>query len=147
MVPLPFDAHQPSTPPLAPVVAAAVAEAPPLEVVELRALPFRAYAARFDDRLATRVGLGQLQCSVVDVRRQAGAKLCSAHCESTVRMLHFTLHRSTTPEQLEAAANRLLAACESSAAGTVVSYNVVLWRGVILMVPRSQECAGAVAIK
>lgn len=52
VVPLPFaDDGAPSTaPPIACVVDAATAATAPLEVVELRALPFRAYAARLPDR-------------------------------------------------------------------------------------------------
>ena len=50
VVPLPFDVAQPPRPPIADVVEAACRDAPVLEPVELRALPFRAYAARLDTR-------------------------------------------------------------------------------------------------
>ena len=48
IVPLPFDDRQPPEPAIQAVVDAACRGAAPLEVVELRALPFRAYAARLD---------------------------------------------------------------------------------------------------
>ncbi|GBG00602.1 phosphorylase [Raphidocelis subcapitata] len=101
IVPLPFDDRQPPEPAIQAVVDAACRGAAPLEVVELRALPFRAYAARLDG--------------------------------------------GSTSQQLEALASRLLAACQHGLAAPV-SYNALLWRGAMVMVPRSQECAGPCAI-
>lgn len=49
VVPLPFDSGQSPRPPMADVVDAACREAANV-VVELRELPYRAYAARLDDR-------------------------------------------------------------------------------------------------
>ena len=48
VVPLPFHVAQPPRPPMADVVEAACRDAAALEPMELRALPFRAYAARLD---------------------------------------------------------------------------------------------------
>jgi ATP adenylyltransferase/5',5'''-P-1,P-4-tetraphosphate phosphorylase II len=58
---------------------------------------------------------------------------------------HLSRPRST-PQQLEALASQLHAACRRGL-GASVSYNVLLWRDAMVMVPRSQECAGPCAIK
>lgn len=50
VVPLPFDDAQAPRPPVADVVQTACRDAAPLQAVELRALPYRAYAAKLDDR-------------------------------------------------------------------------------------------------
>ncbi|KAI8462453.1 MAG: ATP adenylyltransferase-domain-containing protein [Monoraphidium minutum] len=103
VVPLPFDERQPPAPPLQAAVgaAAAAAGAAPLEPLELRCLPFRAYA-----------GL---------------------------------LPEGVTADQLAALSGRLLAACQAGLPPPV-SYNMLLWRGAMAMVPRSRECAGPCAI-
>ncbi len=51
-----------------------------------------------------------------------------------------------TPQQLEVVSNNLLFACQSGLPAPV-SYNVVLWREAMMMVPRSREMAGPCAIK
>jgi hypothetical protein len=50
------------------------------------------------------------------------------------------------PDALGALANQMLAACQEGIPAPV-SYNVLLWREAMLMVPRSGECAGPIAIK
>eukprot|EP00887_Chlorella_sp_A99_P007671 scaffold20.g7671.t1 len=115
VVPLPLDGGGASSsssgggadPPFAGVVAAATAGSPPLESVELRALPFASFAARLP---------------------AAGAP----------------------PEQLEAAAAALLARCRRVAAAAgqpagQASYNALLTRDFLMMVPRSAESAGPVS--
>lgn len=57
-----------------------------------------------------------------------------------------TRFRSVTEQQLEAVADKLLASCQTGL-DAPVSYNVLLWREAIMMVPRRQECAGPCAIK
>lgn len=53
---------------------------------------------------------------------------------------------STTAAELEAAANQLLAMCQAGLPAPV-SYNVVMTRSFLLMVPRRQEMCGRAAIK
>lgn len=53
---------------------------------------------------------------------------------------------STTASELGAAANQLLALCQAGLPAPV-SYNVVMTRTFLLMVPRRQEVCGRVAIK
>jgi len=51
VVPLPFaDEQAPAPPPIHTAVEAACSSAAPLQLVELRNLPFRAFAARLGDR-------------------------------------------------------------------------------------------------
>jgi hypothetical protein len=52
----------------------------------------------------------------------------------------------TSPEQLEDVYRRLLEACQAGLPSPV-SYNVLLWRSAVVMVPRSKECSGPCAIK
>lgn len=53
---------------------------------------------------------------------------------------------STTPSELEAAANQLLAMCQAGLPAPA-SYNAVLTSTFMLMVPRRQETCGPAAIK
>lgn len=53
---------------------------------------------------------------------------------------------STTANELEAAANQLLAMCQAGLPAPV-SYNVVLTSTFMMMVPRRQEMCGQAAIK
>jgi hypothetical protein len=72
---------------------------------------------------------------------------CACCCPALpVCCMHACLPCSTTAEQLEAAADQLLAHCQAGLPAPV-SYNVILTQELMLMVPRKQESCGRIAIK